>query len=81
MIKIVVVINITVLSKTELDVARFEYCEIVNSSEILNGIDAIDYVWNQSDYETCPDKKCVKSNKGFLTDDDIRLMVSSNSSN
>ena len=34
---------------------RFEYGEIVNSSEISNGIDEIDDVWNQSDNETVPD--------------------------
>ena len=54
-IKICIGRNITVLSKTELDVIRFEYGEIVNSSEISNGIYEIDDVWNQSDNETVPD--------------------------
>ena len=38
--------NITVLSKTELDVVWFEYGEIVSSSEISDGIDEIYYIWN-----------------------------------
>ena len=38
--------NITALSKTELDNVRFEYGEIVNSSEISND-DEIDDVWNK----------------------------------
>ena len=45
-IKRVVGRNIKVLSKIELDNVRFEYGEIVNSSETLNG-DEIDDVWNQ----------------------------------
>ena len=40
--------NITELSKTELDHVRFEYGEIINSSDIWNG-DEIDDVLNQSD--------------------------------
>ena len=47
MIKRVVGRNITVLSKIEFDNVRFEYGEILNSSEILNG-DEIDDLWNQS---------------------------------
>ena len=47
--------NITVLSKTYLDVVWFEYGEIVNSYEISNGIDEIYDVWNQSDNEKVPD--------------------------
>ena len=55
MIKIVAGWNIIVLPKTELDVVRFEYGEIVDSYEISNGIDKTDDVWNQSDDETGPD--------------------------
>ena len=73
--------NITVFSKTELYVVRFEYGGIVNYSEISNGIDKIDDVWNKSDHETVPDKRRIKYNKSLLTDDDRRLMVSRNSSN
>ena len=47
--------NITALSKTELDNVRFEYGEIVNSSEISND-DEIDDVWNQWDDGTGPKK-------------------------
>ena len=39
--------KITFLSKKELDVIRLKYGEIVNSSEISNGIDEIYDVWNQ----------------------------------
>ena len=45
-IKRVVGRNIKVLSKIELDNVRFEYGEILNSSETLNG-DEIDDVLNQ----------------------------------
>ena len=47
LIEKVVGVNITVLSKTELDVVRFEYSEIEDSSGISNGIDEIDDVRNQ----------------------------------
>ena len=80
MIKIVVGRNITVLIKIELDNVRFESGEIVNSSKTLNG-DEIDDVWNQSYDEKGPKTKRIKSNRSFLTDDEIRMMVSSNSSN
>ena len=49
--------------------------------EISNGIDQIDDVWNQSENETVPDKKRIKSNRSLLTDDERRLMVSRKSSN
>ena len=68
--------NIINLSKTELDVVQFEYGEIVNSSEISNGIDEIDGLWNQSVMKQFQIKKCTKSNRSFLTYYDRRLMVS-----
>ena len=69
------------LSKTELDVVQLEYGEIVNSSDISNGIDEIDDVLNQSDNETVPDKKRRKSNRSLLTEYDRILTVSKKSSN
>ena len=75
LIKNVVVRNIAVLSKTGLDVVWFEYGEIVNYSEISNGIDEMDDVWNQSNDKTCLDQKLRKSNRIMLTVDEIRLMV------
>ena len=72
--------NITVPSKTELDNDRFEYDEIVNVSEISNGDEIYD-VWNQLDDGIGKKKRRRKSNKTFLNDDDIRLMVSRKSSN
>ena len=73
--------NIAVISKIELDVIRFKYGEIVNSSDISNGINEIDDVWNQSDNETVLDKKRIKSNRSLPTNDDKMLVVSRNSSN
>ena len=57
--------NIVVLSKKELDISLLEYGEIVNSSEISNGIDEIDNVWNQSDNEKVPDKNAQNLTKVF----------------
>ena len=65
MIKKVVDGNIKVHSKTKLDVVRFEYGQIVNSSEILNSIDEIDNVFNQSHGETGHDIKLRKYNIMF----------------
>ena len=45
--------KITVISKSDLYHVRFEYGEIVNSSEISND-DEINYVWNQWDDGTGP---------------------------
>ena len=73
--------NIKVLSITELDAVRLENGGIINSSEISTGLDDINDVWNQSDNETFLDKKRTKSNRIFLTGDDIRLMVSRKLSN
>ena len=56
--------------KTKLDNAWSEYGEIVNVSEISNGIYEIDDVWTESDNEKVPDKK------SFLTGDDRSLSVS-----
>ena len=47
--------NISILSKKELDVVQLEYGEILNSSEISNGIDEIYDVWNKSNNETVLD--------------------------
>ena len=81
MIKINVCSNITFFSKTELDNVPFEYGEIINSSEISNGIYDIDDVWNQSDDETGTGKKRRNSTRTFLGDDDKILVVSRKSSN
>ena len=55
MIEKVVGSNISILSKKELDVVQLEYGEILNSSEISNGIDEIYDVWNKSNNETVLD--------------------------
>ena len=55
MIKKIVDRNTTVPSKIELYFVQLEYGEIVNSSQVSNGIDEIDDVWNQPDNETVPD--------------------------
>ena len=59
-----------------LKIRDLKYGEIVNPSDILNGIHEIYYVWNQSDDETGPDKIRRKSYRIFLTDNDIRLIIS-----
>ena len=65
-IKTVVGRNITALSKKELDNVQSEYVEIVNASEISNGIDEIDDVWNEADNEIIPDKNAVNITVIFL---------------
>ena len=66
LIKTVVGRNITVLSKKELYRVLTEYREIVNASEISNGKDEIDYIWNESNNETFPDKKAVNITTVYL---------------
>ena len=61
-----------------LDNVQPEYGEIVNASEISNGIYEIDDVWNESVNEKVADKKRGKYHNIFLTDDDRSLSVSRN---
>ena len=76
-----VLVETLLLFQKKIDTVRSEYGEIVNDSEISNGIDEIYYVWNESGNETVPDKKCVNYHSSFLTGDDISLSVSRNFSN
>ena len=76
-IKIVVGRNITVLLKTEYDHVWTEYGEIINASEISNGDDSIDDVWNKYNQHQVPDIKCGKYQNSLLTDDDIKLSIPS----
>ena len=68
--------NITILLKIEYDHVRTEYGEIINASEISNGDDAIDDVWNEYNPQQVTDNRCVKHQKNLLTDDDINLSMS-----
>ena len=61
-----------------LDHVRNEYGEIVKVSEIPNGKDEIDDVWNESDNKKVPDKKRGECQNSFLTDDDHILSISRN---
>ena len=79
LIKRVVGRNITVLSKPKLYDVGLYYGEIVNFSEISNGIDEIYDVCNQLDDETGTDKKHRKSNRRLFNDDERRIIVSRNS--
>ena len=45
--------------KNKLDHVQTEYGEIVNASEISNGKDEIDDVWNEYIREKVPDKNAV----------------------
>ena len=58
-----------------LDNVRSEYGDIVNASEISNGIDEIYHVWNESDNENAPDKNAGKYHNSLVTDDDRSLSV------
>ena len=51
--------NITVLSEKEYDHIRTEYREIINASEISNGDDTIDDVWNLYNHQKLSDKNAV----------------------
>ena len=59
-----------------LDHVRTEYGEIVNYSEIPNGKDEIDDVWNKSNNEKVSDKKHGKYHNFLLTDNDRSLIIS-----
>ena len=50
----------------ELFKVRSEHGEIVNASEISNGIYEIDDVWNESGNEKFPDKNAVNITTYFL---------------
>ena len=63
MIKTVFGRNVTVVKKNHL---RTEYGEIINASEIPNGKDEIDDVWNESGNEEVPDKNAVNITKVCL---------------
>ena len=59
---------------------RIEYGEIINASEISNGDDAMDDVWNEYNHQKVPDKEHSKFLNSLITDDDRKLMISRKSS-
>ena len=52
----------------------------MNPSEISDGDDSIDDVWNKYNTQKVPDIKRVKYQNIFLTDDDRKLSISRKSS-
>ena len=76
LIKLVVGRNITLPSKKELDNVQSEYGDILNVSEISNGIDEIYDVWDEYDYEKVTDKKRGKYHNSLISNDNISLSVS-----
>ena len=57
--------SITVLNFKK-DNVLSEYGEILNAPKISNGIDEIDYVWNESNHEKFPDKNVVNITTVYL---------------
>ena len=72
--------NITNFLKKEYDHAQTEYEEMINSSEISNGDDAIADGCNDYNTQKAPDIKRGKYQNSFITDDDRKLIISKNSS-
>ena len=68
--------NITILSRKELYHVQTEYIEIVKVSEIPNGKDEIEDIWNESSNDNVPYLKRGKYHKFLLTDDDRSLSMS-----